>query len=241
VPPEPAGYAALAAEAAAHNPRLTAYEPRVAATEHGERLARLSGLPRISLGLEWTGMPDPPKVRPERPRVRPLDAAVGTPAAMAPDPAMADSGDDEWMLNIGVTLPVWRRRVRAAVEEARLTGSALRHEARAERLMVEGDLGEAWFRYEDAKRRYRLYSESMIPLAYQTYESLQSRYATSSDGVEFLDLLESVRMLLEFQLAQLEAEKDWQAAAATLERIAGGHLPAAALMPVEPGPDAALE
>lgn len=238
IPPDPPPFEALASRVAGANPMLTAYAPRLEAAGHAERLARLSGFPQIALGLEWTAMPDPPKERVARPRVQPLEMGGGGmksagggmgggPRLGNPGGEMSDNGDDEWMLSVGVTLPVWRRRVRAAVEEARLMGGALRHMRRADQFDLEADLGQAWFQLEDARRRYRLYSESLIPQAYRGFESLQSRYAAGAEGSEFLDLLESVRMLLDFQMAQLEAEKDWQSAAAMLERLAGGDARAA--------------
>lgn len=235
LPPDPPDYAVLAARMAQHHPDVLAFVHRDASAQQAERLARLMGFPMITLGLQWTGMPDPDTVRVDRPAVQPLgmDDGMGSSALQAmPEPAMSgDDGDDEWMLRVEMSLPIWRRRVRAGMEEARLMRRAVAAEQRDTVRMLEGELGQATYLLADAKRRYHLYSESLIPQAYQTFESLQNRYATSSEGMAFLDILESVRTMLTFQLAQLEAEKDWQMAAAMLERIVGGSLPETPALP----------
>lgn len=235
LPPDPPAYEALAERIAQQHPEVLAFAHRDAAARQEERLARLMGFPMITLGLQWTGMPDPEKVKVDRPAVQPLgmDDGMGSTALQAmPEPAMpSDDGDDEWVLSIEMSLPIWRKRVRAGIEEARLMRRAVAEEQRDTVRMLEGELGQAVYMLADAKRRYHLYSESLIPQAYQTFESLQNRYATSSEDMAFLDILESVRTMLSFQLAQLEAEKDWQMAAAMLERIVGGSLPDASAPP----------
>lgn len=232
LPPDPPDYETLATMIGSRHPAVMAYDFRDTALQQTERLARLSGFPNITLGLEWKGMPDPDKPKVARPAVQPFssDGTMGTTSMPASTTSAGmtsgGDGDDEWMLNLGMSLPIWRRRVHAGMEEARLMRRAVAAERRDTVRALEGELGQAIYTLADAKRRYHLYSESLIPQAYQTFESLQNRYATSAEGTEFLDVLESVRTMLSFQLAQLEAEKDWQAAAATLERIAGGSLPA---------------
>ncbi|MCX5772768.1 MAG: hypothetical protein NTZ09_21195, partial [Candidatus Hydrogenedentes bacterium] len=86
------------------------------------------------------------------------------------------------------------------------------------------------YNYLDADRRFRLYKEVLIPREQQIYESLLATYSAGVDsmeggaqpGAEFVDLQNSLRAILEFQLEQARASRDLQMAAAELEMLMGG-------------------
>jgi len=131
-------------------------------------------------------------------------------------------GEDFVMPSVSVNLPIWRNRIKAGVEEARLRTEAARHQKRGRALALESTAQSVLFGMEDALRRYHLYEDSLLPKAQQSFQSLQNAYASGATDANFLDVLDSVRFLLNFQLDQLRAKRDVHLAAAELENIIGG-------------------
>ena len=138
---------------------------------------------------------------------------------------------DDVMVSLKVSLPIWRNRIRAGITEARLMKESVQHDKRRLELALESGAKEAMFGIQDAQRRYTLYKESLITKEYKSYESLLSEYgaqvdtesgAASAGGASFVDIQDSMKALLEFQMEQVRAARDWQVAAADLEMIMGG-------------------
>ncbi len=143
--------------------------------------------------------------------------------ATADEPmAYSDGGDDNIMLSLSVNVPMWRRKIRAGIEEAQLGGRMVAENKQQKALSLASAAEMAAFRFDDAKRRYDLYENSLIPQARQAYESLQSQYGTTETSASFIDVLDSIQTLLSFELDQVRAEKDWQIGAAELEYLMGG-------------------
>lgn len=131
-------------------------------------------------------------------------------------------GEDFLMTIVGLNLPIWRGRVRAGVEEARLNEKAVEYEKQRVTLSLESDIRMTLADMKDAARRFDLYEDTLIPKAEQSYQSVQSAYASGGPRADFLDLLSSVQVLLQFQIDQLRAERDLHLAAAALEKTMGG-------------------
>lgn len=131
-------------------------------------------------------------------------------------------GEDFVMPSLSVNLPIWRGRIKAGVAEAKFRTTAARHHKRGRSLALESAAQMALFGIDDARRRYHLYEDSLLPKAQQSYQSLQNAYASGATNADFLDVLDSVRFLLNFQLDQLRAKRDLHLAAADLENIMGG-------------------
>ncbi len=131
-------------------------------------------------------------------------------------------GEDFLMPMVTVNLPIWRKRVQADITEGRLREKTIEHETRRMELSLERQAQQAVFELEDARRRYMLFEESLLPQAEQSYQSLESTYASGSARSDFLDFLGSVQLLLEFQLDQLRAARDVHVGNATLEMLMGG-------------------
>jgi len=136
--------------------------------------------------------------------------------------AYSDGGDDNIMLSLSVNVPLWRKKIRAGIEEAQLGQSMVADNKRQMSLSLASGAEMAAYRFDDAQRRYELYEESLIPQARQAYESLQSQYGTTEASANFIDVLDSVQTLLRFELDQVRAERDWQIGAAELEYLMGG-------------------
>jgi len=225
------------------NPELTVFDHMIESRRKQAELARKSGFPNLQLGIEYVSMSKPRQVRPDRPYPASLNAAnrvLSTVTGATPfsplnagidayalgtagEPmAYSDGGEDNVMVSLSATLPIWRKRIRAGIEEGRLLESATKHARRRRTLALDSAAQMTVFNVEDAQRRRLLYRETLIPQAQRTYEGLQTRYATGALGSDLLDVLESVRTLLEFGLEEARAVRDWQVAAAELESLMGG-------------------
>ena len=247
-PPLPPASDVLAQVRAA-NPDLSVFDHLVESRQEQVELARKKGYPDFTLGLEYVSLSKPRQIRPGRPYPATLNAAnrvLNTATGAAPfslanaaidtyalataaEPmAYSDGGEDNVMVSLSLNVPIWRRRVRAGVQEARLLEDATHHEKRRTTLAIEAAAQQAMFGVQDAARRYRLFQDALVPQAQQTYESLQIAYAAGLVGSSFLDVLDSVQTLLDFQLEQVRAVRDWRLAAAEVERLMGGRWPAEA-------------
>jgi outer membrane protein TolC len=138
---------------------------------------------------------------------------------------------DEMMVSLRLSLPIWRKKIKAGVSEAKLMKESVQHDKRRLELALESAAKDAMFGVQDAQRRYGLYKESLITKEFKSYESLLSEYGAQVDtesgtasvgSASFVDLQDSMKALLEFQMEQVRAARDWQAAAADLEMIMGG-------------------
>ncbi|NUM52684.1 MAG: TolC family protein [Candidatus Hydrogenedentes bacterium] len=127
---------------------------------------------------------------------------------------------------VGVTLefnlPIYRKRIKAAIEEARHMHAASQHDKQKRTQMLNAEAKMALFAYQDGARRLKLYEESLIPQAEKTYEAVQVTYSSGDINADFLDLLMSAQTLLDFDLEKARAARDVQIAAADLEVVMGG-------------------
>lgn len=221
------------------NPDLAALDHLLASRAEQVTLARKMGFPSFTVGIDYTSVSRPRKIRPDRPYPSSLQGArrLLTGTSMGPAGALFDlysvansdepmayrsGGRDNIMLSFKVNVPIWRKRVKAGVEEAKHLEKATEREKQRTLLGLESAAQMTVFGLGDARRRYDLYEESLLPKAQQTYLSLQSAYATGDASADFLDLLDSVRLLLDFELEQIRAGRDLQLAAAELEFLMGG-------------------
>lgn len=242
-PPPPPPAPVVLAQIRVANPGLARYGHLLEAREQDIRLARKDGRPDITLGVEYTAVSKPRQIRPDRPYPASLNAAnrlAGTIAgtnpfrpvasaidayslAMSDEPMMySDGGDDNVMVSVSLTLPVWRQRVRAGIREAELLAEEVNYDRQRQQLELDTQARQALFELQDARRRHALYGESLLPQAEQAYESLQGRYASGATQTDFLDVLQSIQVVLEFELARVRAARDRHVAAARLERLMGG-------------------
>jgi outer membrane protein, heavy metal efflux system len=130
--------------------------------------------------------------------------------------------ENSFMLSLGVNVPIWRKRIKAGIAEADNLEKAAVFDQKRTALSLEHAAARGLFDYQDGLRRSALYTDDLVPQARQTYESLQSAYASGQQDASFIDLLDSIRTLLDFELEEVRATRDMQIAAATLEFLMGG-------------------
>ena len=215
LPPLPALIAdaevdALVAAARDHNPTLLALGERVEEQRVRTTLARKSGLPDLTVGVDYTF----------------------TGEAMMP--GVAESGDDPILLSFGLNVPLWREKYDAAVREAVARRLAVAHERGDETNRLDAAVHRAWFEHTDAQRRLALYEQTLIPRA---QESLRTTLAGFRAGdASFLDLLDTERTLLEFALSSARARADRGRSLARLQMLVGGPVPLRGVEAPAPAP-----
>jgi len=135
---------------------------------------------------------------------------------------VSNSGDDAWIVNLGVDLPVWIGRYAAGVSEAeaRLRAAELDREAADDTLAA--DVTDALFDYRDAERKLILYRDSLVPKAEESLQVTASAYESGES--DFLNVLDAERVLLDFHLARERALANRITALAELELLTGTQL-----------------
>ncbi len=193
-PPSPPPAPVIAAQLRLANPELKTIENMEESWRRQQKVAKKAGYPEFSVGVEYGNMKN-----------------------------MSSGGylKDDVMLTLKFSLPIWRERVKAGIREAKQMETATGHDRRSAALTLEASARRALFEIEDAQRRMALYKDTLVPKARKTYESIEIAYAASAD-TDLLMLLDSVRMILDFQLEQTRAARDLQVACADLEMIIGG-------------------
>ncbi len=183
------------------NPELKALEFMASKEKAGVELAEKNYYPDIMLGV-GTVLTD--------------DASM---------PNVEDSGKDPIIAVIAIDLPLWYGKYRAAEREARHRHeAALRKKTDRENNLL-ADLQLALFNVRDAHRQIDLYGDTLIPKAKQSLEVTQTGFEAGK--VDFLNLIDAERLLLEFQLSYERALANHAQTLAQLEMLVGRSIPRA--------------
>jgi len=134
-------------------------------------------------------------------------------------PPQDDTGKDPLVATVGISLPIWHRKYRAAVREARarLDAAARRLDDMSNRLGA--DLEMARFGLREAQRKIDLYRDALLPKSEQSLNVTQQAYAAGS--ATFLDVVDAQRVMLEFQLSLERVLADRAQRHAELDMLVG--------------------
>jgi len=134
-----------------------------------------------------------------------------------------DNGKDILAFTVSLNLPLHRRRNRAAAAEAELSRSAARRDVESTRDDLVLLFRDAMHRQEEAGQRALLYQEVIIPQAEASLGSAEAAYATSK--IDFLELLDSERVLFQVRLTYHRQLADFWIALADVEFSLGRSFP----------------
>ncbi|MFA4947486.1 MAG: TolC family protein [Candidatus Krumholzibacteriia bacterium] len=123
------------------------------------------------------------------------------------------------MFMIGIELPIWFNKNAAGVREAEKRVASGRAAVEAAQRTVEFDVRDAWFRLRTAWQTLDLYRKDLLPQAQLRFSASEAGYRVSK--VDFMDLLESERFLLNARIMHVMAEADVGMQHARLERAIG--------------------
>jgi len=131
-------------------------------------------------------------------------------------------GDDMVMFKVSIDLPLWQSKYQAGVREAVKMRAASRAAREAAERQSALDVQDASFKLLTTKRTLDLYRTELIPQAQMRFNASETSYQTGK--VDFMDLLESQRFLLNARIMALMAEGNLGMQFARLERAVGQEL-----------------
>ncbi len=180
-----------------HNPDLEKAAQRIEEAKKKVLLARLDYLPDTMVAFDYFSMAKGP-----------MD--------------ISDNGKDEAALMFTVNVPLWYGKQKSQADEA----DALKKSAESYQQQVGNNLAAkikmVYFKIKNAERQINLYRNALIPKAEQSLKASESAY--SSGGIDFLNLIDSQRTLLNFQLSYYKAIRDYEQRFAELEMMVGESL-----------------
>lgn len=188
--------AALVEQALASSPRIAVLERRLEAARSAEHLTKYKRRPEFAARVDYIDTSEA--------------LGAGTPG----------SGDDPLFVGLSVSLPVWTSSYSAAEREARHSVRAAAAKLEDVRSTLNADITEEVYRIDDSQRRLVLYRESLVPRAREALQLTTAAYRAGSASV--LDLLDSERALLEFELSYWRACREYLQGEARLTELLGG-------------------
>jgi outer membrane protein TolC len=132
-------------------------------------------------------------------------------------------GRDSYRGTLSFNVPIFqKRKYDAGVREAnaRLKSSKMAYKNRENMTLFE--VKDFHFKVQTAERLVKLYRDSIIPQAKQSLKAAESGYQAGQ--VDFLNLIDSQRVLLDFNLAFYRAVAEFGTNIAGLERVVGVEL-----------------
>lgn len=127
----------------------------------------------------------------------------------------------EWMA--GINLPIWIGKRRAMVREADAMQKSAEYRMRGETLRTLSEVEAATARVRAARERLERFENAILPQAEAAFTSSEASYRTGR--VDFMDYLDSERMLLEMRRDYAMVRADFGAQLAALERAIGSGSP----------------
>jgi outer membrane protein TolC len=206
-----------------HNPELATLAEQVQRDQERIALAELGYWPDVTLGFEWNYLEGrrafQPPPNPQTGIVPPFNRA-------------SENGDDNWAITLQMNLPVWAQRIEAAKRQARRELLKTQHELHSARNLVAFRIFDAWTRVETQEQTVRLLKSTLIPQARQTYEVTLTAYQAGT--ADFLDVIDSWRGWLDFELMLHRETVDLETAFSDLQREVGLQLVRATHPPTAP-------
>lgn len=192
-------YKELAQRVARDNPSLKALSNKIEAEARRIELAGLEKYPDFTLGVDY----------------------IDTGGAVT-SPRPSGSGDDPIGVSLSFNLPIWRKRLSAAVREAEAAHRAATDILVERRNDLIASLALRLYELDDAGRQLSLYRDTLIPRAIQALELTEVAY--ESGDASLTDIIDTQRELLAFQIALQRSESNYEQRLAELEELCGGTL-----------------
>lgn len=133
------------------------------------------------------------------------------------NPNMVDSGKDPIMLSVGLSLPIWRDKIKSNIRESIQKEKAIVNKKSNRMNWLSTELQMAYFQYQDSDSTLRLYLEKLIPKTKQTLEVIRKLYEGGKKG--FISMIDTERVLLHYEIAYEKALRDKAHAAAKIEYL----------------------
>jgi outer membrane protein TolC len=133
---------------------------------------------------------------------------------------IVDGSGDKWAGTLGISVPVWLwAKQGPGVGQRKNELDMAKAEYRTMENMVVFEVKDAHARIGSYKKLVSLYETSFMPQAEQTLKASLTGY--EANQIDFLNLLDSQRMLLEIKLDYQRMVADLEVAKAELEKAVG--------------------
>jgi len=204
----------LLAKAVDANPNLRRIKHQIERDRESLELARLAYWPDFALGFEWMSMEPRDAFRP------PPNAMTGQRPTVS---KMSEDGTDNWAITFGFSLPIWYDKIKGGVEEATRRLAASRAQYRSAENRVEFAIEDALERVRSQQELARLFRDTIIPQAEQTYHVSQASYTAGTS--DFLYVIDNWRKWLVFTIQYYRSMGELERSVADLEQAIGLSLP----------------
>jgi outer membrane protein TolC len=128
-----------------------------------------------------------------------------------------------WNPQFSATLPIWRDKLAAEIAAARNDRGAAAARLSAEQINLAADFAEQTYLIREASRELALLRERLLPRARESLEVTRAAYR--SGQVDFLNVIDAERALLDFQLDEIAAQTQRATAGAELALLVAGTPP----------------
>lgn len=123
----------------------------------------------------------------------------------------------------GMTLPIWRDKIAARISQAQAAKQAAAARLTSEQIMLSVDFAMRSYDYREITRNLALLADKLIPKARQSLDVARAGYL--SGQIDFFNLLDAERTLLNFQLQEVEARTRREIVLAELSLTIAGIAP----------------
>lgn len=162
-----------------------------------ESLAKLDYFPDFTLGVNYTQIGD---------------GYTGMP----------NDGQDAWMGSLTVNIPIWFDKLGAQLKEKKADLEAAKKNYENVTNSISYEVEDLYFKIISYKDIILLYENALIPQTEQSFQAAKAAYESAE--VDFLNWLDSEKVLLQTRLAYYKSIVDYQKSIAFLERIVGKDL-----------------
>lgn len=192
-------YSALIDSVLAHNPEINRFRKQQEALDSKIKVAEKLGMPSFSLGISYANV---------TPRT---DTEMNIPG----------DGQDMLMPMATISIPLYRKKYRAMVNEATFQRNSLGQDIINVQNKLQSDLVVAINQYRDAIRNLNLYQE-LTQQANQTLNILTEAYVGGQEDYE--EVLRVEQQLLRYQLGLEEAKANVNVAIALIDKLMAKNL-----------------
>ncbi len=196
--PEPvSGFAVRRDSLLANNPALAVYDKQILAAAAEGKAADFQRRPMIGAGLQYM------------PLIKRKNGDVDLPP---------NKGANMLMPMVSVTVPIWRKKYAAAVEESRLMQSAYSDMKRNMENEIASMYEMTWYDLEKMAQTVELLNKQMLKTQ-QAIELMMAAYSNS--GQDFEEILRLQQQLFRYRMEKISARTGYQLALAKLDYLTG--------------------
>ena len=182
----------ISRDSLANNPMLEGLRKKVLAAQAQERIAMKDGLPKLGVGVEYI-------ITQKRPEMN-----------------FADNGKDAYMAMFSVSIPIYRKKYKAAIKESQfMQTSYTEMQAQTENNLIAA-YEMAGFELERVRQLVNLYRKQVAQTK-QIVTLLTTAFG--NDSADFEEILEMQQQLLKYELREVTAVKEYKVALAQLEYL----------------------